>query len=227
VDADVQKRWTLDGHDRRGPIAAGLGRAAPTARGHAAIRGARRRRRPQPGREDARGDHRGRARPRIDRDLLHPAPRPHRRAARAVGPVGSILPRRPRPRFRRRPGAAPALRHQDLEATHAPRDRAQRAGPQRQLQPGQPNAGHDIPRRQHAPVGPGLRPSHRPRAARPPHHRSAAIFVRGGTHLLVVYDDGRGLLWDLRPRPTLGRSKRCMSGLSTDALPAPAGDAPG
>jgi WD40 repeat protein/DNA-binding SARP family transcriptional activator len=33
----------------------------------------------------------------------------------------------------------------------------------------------------------------------PPHHRSAAIFVRGGTHVLVVYDDGRGLLWDLRP----------------------------
>ena len=33
----------------------------------------------------------------------------------------------------------------------------------------------------------------------PPQHRSAATFVRGGTHLVVVYDDGRGLLWDLRP----------------------------
>jgi WD40 repeat protein/DNA-binding SARP family transcriptional activator len=33
----------------------------------------------------------------------------------------------------------------------------------------------------------------------PPQHRSAAIFVRAGTHLLVVYDDGRALLWDLRP----------------------------
>ncbi|MEO8687230.1 MAG: BTAD domain-containing putative transcriptional regulator [Solirubrobacteraceae bacterium] len=41
------------------------------------------------------------------------------------------------------------------------------------------------------PIGAGL--------AGPPQHRSAAIFVRRGTHLLVVSDDGRALLWDLRP----------------------------
>ena len=33
----------------------------------------------------------------------------------------------------------------------------------------------------------------------PPQTRSAAVFVRGGTHLVAVYDDGRALLWDVRP----------------------------
>jgi WD40 repeat protein len=33
----------------------------------------------------------------------------------------------------------------------------------------------------------------------PAGRRSAAVFVRGGTHLVAVYDDGRALLWDLRP----------------------------
>ena len=33
----------------------------------------------------------------------------------------------------------------------------------------------------------------------PSQRRSAAIFARHGTHLVTVYDDGRGLVWDLRP----------------------------
>ena len=33
----------------------------------------------------------------------------------------------------------------------------------------------------------------------PTQRRSAAIFARHGTQLVTVYDDGRGLVWDLRP----------------------------
>jgi WD40 repeat protein len=40
----------------------------------------------------------------------------------------------------------------------------------------------------------------------PPQHRSAAIFVQGGTHLAAVYDDGNALLWDVRPSSWLARA---------------------
>ena len=33
----------------------------------------------------------------------------------------------------------------------------------------------------------------------PTQRRSAAVFVRGGTHLAAVYDSGQGYAWDLRP----------------------------
>jgi hypothetical protein len=31
-------------------------------------------------------------------------------------------------------------------------------------------------------------------------HPVSAAFVEGGTHLVTLYDDGRGYLWDLRPQ---------------------------
>jgi WD40 repeat protein len=40
----------------------------------------------------------------------------------------------------------------------------------------------------------------------PAQRRSAAVFVRGGTHLAAVYDDGRALLWDVRPSSWLTQS---------------------
>ena len=33
-----------------------------------------------------------------------------------------------------------------------------------------------------------------------PDHRLGAVFVDGGTHLVSLYDNGRGYLWDVRPQ---------------------------
>jgi WD40 repeat protein len=58
----------------------------------------------------------------------------------------------------------------------------------------------------------------------PPNRRSGAIFLRDGSRLLAAYEDGRALLWDLRPSTWTTRACSIAGRILTraewrDALP--------
>ena len=123
-------------------------------------------------------------------------------------------------------GRLRALRHRDLEAAHAPGDRRTSRDPQRQHQPDSrtlATTSLDGSTRlwdlaSGRPIGEGL--------PGPRRLRSAATFVRGGTHLVIAYDDGRAVLWDLRPSSWAARActdadRTLTRDEWTDALPEP------